>query len=136
MNKYALEFGDGLGFKVAYSNAITIDITDSIKIAWVSGQIAFDEENKIIGVGDITIQTEQCIKNIESTLKAVGGTLDDVVKVVIYVKEMENLKDIHRIRLKYFNEPYPTSTLIKVVDFVNSDALIEIEAEAVIELKK
>ena len=134
MNKNALDFGDAMGMEVAFSNIVTVDITDSIRMAWVSGQLAYNEGNQLVGKGNMASQTEQCIKNIESALKAVGGTLDDVVKVIVFVKDMKNLKDIHDIRLKYFKKPYATSTLVKVVDFVNSDALIEIQADAIINL--
>lgn len=136
MNKNVLEFGDAMGIEVAFSNIMTIDLTESARMAWVSGQIAFNEENEIVGHGNMATQTEQCIKNIESALKAVGGTLDDIVKVMIFVTDMTDLKDIHNIRLKYFNKPYPTSTLVKVAGFVNPNALIEIQADAVININK
>jgi enamine deaminase RidA (YjgF/YER057c/UK114 family) len=77
-------------------------------------------------------QTEQCMKNIERHLQALGGSLADVVQVTVFVKSMDDLAGIHEVRLKYFEEPYPTSTLVEVTEFVNSDALIEINAMAVL----
>lgn len=130
--KKSIPFGDKLGMKVAYSNAIAIDITDTKKMVWISGQLAFDENGNIVGENDISIQTEQCIKNIRALLEEFGGTLDDIVQVTVYVKDMSELSEIHKIRLKYFNEPYPTSTLVQITDFVNPTALIEIEASGVI----
>ena len=72
------------------------------------------------------------MKNIESALTKLGGSLDDVVQVTVFVKNMEGLKTIHDVRLRYFKEPYPTSTLVGVTEFVHPDALIEINAVAVV----
>lgn len=132
MNKQYIPFGDAMGMKVAFSDLVAVDITESVKMVWVSGQVAFDEKGDIIGKGDIGVQTEQCIKKIANALEKMGGTLDDVVKVTVFVKEMDRLEEIHKIRLKYFKEPYPASTLVQITDFVSPDILIEIEATAVI----
>lgn len=134
MNKITLPFGDSMGMEVAFSNLVSVDLTKDKRYVWISGQLPFDDDGNIVGKGSMALQVEQCIKNIESALKQVGGDLDDVVKVVVFVKEMKDLKEIHNVRLKYFNKPYPTSTLIQVTDFVNSDGLIEIQAEAICEI--
>jgi enamine deaminase RidA (YjgF/YER057c/UK114 family) len=134
MIKESVPFGDAMKMKVAFSDVIAIDIADTKKYIWVSGQLAFDERGDIVGRGDMSAQTEQCIKNIEAALAKIGGNLNDIVKVMIFVKDMTDLHKIHEVRLKHFNEPYPTSTLVKITDFVNPDALIEIQAEAVVEI--
>ena len=111
-------------------------MTDSARMVWVCGQVAFDEHGEIVGKGNIRIQTEQSIKNIASALKEVGGTLDDVVNLTVFVKEMDDLSEINKMRLKYFNKPYPTSTTVQISDFVLPDILIEIDAQAVISIKQ
>lgn len=133
MSKKALPFGNAMGMKVAFSNAVAVDISNTKKMVSVSGQLAIGEENKIVGVGSMRLQTEQCIKNIASALEAFGGTLDDIISVTVFVKNMSNLSDIHEVRLQYFKEPYPTSTLVQITEFVNSEALIEIEALAILD---
>jgi enamine deaminase RidA (YjgF/YER057c/UK114 family) len=132
MQKESIPFGRAMGMKVAFCNAISVDLSEVKRLIWVSGQIALDENGKLIGKGDIGTQTEQCIKNVETALKKLGGSLDDVVQVTVFVKEMRGLKTIHEVRLKYFKEPYPTSTLVEVKGFVNPDALIEINAVAAV----
>ncbi len=132
MQKESIPFGRAMGMKVAFCNAISVDLSEVKRLIWVSGQIALDENGKLIGKGDIGTQTEQCIKNVETALKKLGGSLDDVVQVTVFVKEMRGLKTIHEVRLKYFKEPYPTSTLVEVKGFVNPDALIEINALAAV----
>jgi len=132
MKKDSIPFGRTMGFKVAFCNALAIDLSPAKRMIWVSGQIAFDEQERLVGKGDIRVQTEQVLKNIQRALTKLGGTMDDVVQVTVFVKDMSGLRDIHDMRLKYFGEPYPTSTLVAVNGFVHPDALIEINAVAVI----
>ena len=132
IHKETIPFGGALGMKVAFSNAMEIDFSQAKRMIWISGQLAFDEREQLVGKDDMGAQTEQCIKNIESALKKLQGSLDDVVQVIVFVKEMSYLRTIHDVRLRYFKEPYPTSTLIEVKGFVHPDALIEINAVAVL----
>jgi enamine deaminase RidA (YjgF/YER057c/UK114 family) len=80
MQKESIPFGRAMGMKVAFCNAISVDLSEVKRLIWVSGQIALDENGKLIGKGDIGTQTEQCIKNVETALKKLGGSLDDVVQ--------------------------------------------------------
>ncbi len=132
MKMESIPFGDAMGMKVAFCNAMSVDLSDIKKFVWVSGQLAFDENRKLVGKDNIEEQIEQCIKNIENALKQLGGTLDDVVQVTVFVKEMTGLKGIHDVRLRYFKKPYPTSTLVEIKGFVDPDALIEINAVAAV----
>ena len=132
MKKESIPFGSAMGMKVAFCNAMAVDLSEIKRFIWVSGQLALDEHGKLVGKGNIEKQTEQCIKNIENALKKLGGSLEDVVQVTVFVNEMAGLKTIHEVRLRYFQEPYPTSTLVAVKGFVNPDALIEINALAAV----
>ncbi|NVL92764.1 MAG: RidA family protein [Desulfobacterales bacterium] len=132
MEKESVPFGVAMGMKVAFCNAISVHLSQVERLIWVSGQIALDQHGRLIGKGDIEAQTEQCIKNVEAALKKLGGSLDDVVGVTVFVKDISGLKTIHEVRLRYFKEPYPTSTLVEVKGFVNPDALIEISAMAAV----
>ena len=132
MQKESIPFGGAMGMKVAFGNAMAVDLSKAKRMIWVSGQIAFDENEKFVGKGDIRVQTEQCLKNIQAALKKLGGSMEDVIQVIVFVKSMSGLKDIHDIRLKYFKEPFPTSTLVQITGFVHPDALIEINAVAVL----
>ncbi|MCX5906741.1 MAG: RidA family protein [Deltaproteobacteria bacterium] len=132
MQKESIPFGRTMGMKVAFCNAIALDLKNIKRLIWVSGQIAYNEKEEFIGKGDIRTQTEQVLKNIQAHLQKLGGTMGDVVQVVVFVKDMTGLKEIHDARLQYFKEPYPTSTLVAVSGFVNPDALIEINALAAV----
>ena len=127
--------GDGqnaMGLPVAFCNALALEPAEVKRLIWVSGQLAFDEQNRLVGAGDVAAQTEQCLKNIQGCLERLGGSLDDVVQVNVYVRDMAGLSAIHEVRLRYFKPPYPTSTLVAVSGFVHPDALIEINAVAAV----
>ncbi len=126
----SIPFGDAMGMKVAFCNGLSIDLDQAKRVIWVSGQLPFDMDGRLVGKGDIEKQTDQCIKNIGNVLRNLGGTLDDVVQVTVFVKDMDDLKTIHEVRLRHFKEPYPTSTLVEVKGFVHPEALIEINAVA------
>ena len=123
---------NAMGMPVAFSNAVAFDLTDVKRLIYVAGQLALDENRQIVGKGDIGAQTEQVLKNIQGYLERLGGSLADVVQVTVFVKDMSGLREIHEARLRYFSEPYPTSTLVAVSGFVSPDALIEINAVAAV----
>ena len=77
-------------------------------------------------------QTRQVLGNIRDVLAAVGGTMDDVVKVTVFVTDVSEISIIHAVRREFFNEPYPASTLVEVARLIDPDWLIEIEGVAVI----
>jgi 2-iminobutanoate/2-iminopropanoate deaminase len=132
MQKESVPFSGDMGMTVAFCDALVVDLSHAKKMIWVSGQLATDEGGRILGKGDIRVQTEQCIRNIQRALRKLGGSLDDVVQVTVFVKDMKGLKHIHDVRLKYFSDPYPTSTLVEIEGFVHPDALIEINAVALL----
>ncbi|GAA2183115.1 hypothetical protein GCM10009785_25270 [Brooklawnia cerclae] len=132
MDKRSVPFGDAMGMEVAFSNAIEVPISPDTSLIWVAGQIAFDEAGHLVGVGDIAAQTEQAIANIRAILARFGGDLSDVTNVLVFVTTLEGLAEVHRVRLAHFSEPFPASTLVQVGALVHPDALIEIQAQAVV----
>jgi len=101
-------------------------------LVFVSGQIAKNANDEVVGKGDIRAQTRQCIENLKAVLEAGGATLGNVVKVTVFVTDMEHLKAVHEVRAEYFKEKYPASTLVEVSRLTDQDCMIEIEAIAVI----
>jgi enamine deaminase RidA (YjgF/YER057c/UK114 family) len=121
-----------MGIDVAFCNALALDLSDVKHLVWVSGQLAFDQAGQLVGAGDLAAQTEQCLRNIQSYLERLGGTMADVVQVTVFVQEITDLAAIHAVRRRYFKPPYPTSTLVAVSGFVHPEALIEITAVAAV----
>jgi len=101
-------------------------------LIFASGQVARNVQGELVGMGDIKAQTRQCLENLQAVLQAAGATMNDVVKVTMFVTNMDHLMEIHEVRALYFQPPYPASTLIQVSRFTNKDFLIEVEAIAVV----
>jgi len=65
-------------------------------------------------------------------VEAAGGTMDDICRVDVYIRNIEHFPGIHKIRAEYFKEPLPASTIVEVTKMTSPDAPIEINAIAVI----
>ncbi len=98
----------------------------------ISGMTSSTPEVRVTGIGDIRAQTRQMLHNIQATLKYAGGTMADIVSVIVYTTSMTYLDAIHEVRSEFFKPPYPASTLVQVVALVVPDMLIEMSAAAVI----
>jgi enamine deaminase RidA (YjgF/YER057c/UK114 family) len=106
------------------------------KLVFLSGQVAWDEQQRIVGPGNLRLQSRQALKNVETAVVAAGGQLRDVVSMRIYILE-DQLAERRAITeaLKAFfpQEQAPATTWIGVRALANEEFLIEIEAIAVIE---
>lgn len=97
----------------------------------VSGTTSTDENGQIIGVGDTYHQAKQAIRNIESALKKLGSGLNDVVRTRIFLTNIGDWKEVGRAHDEFFDGIRPASTMIGVRSLVDSNMLVEIEAEAI-----
>ena len=86
-------------------------IEASGRIIFISGMTARDKSGAVIGVGDVAEQTEQVCKNIKSAIEAAGGTLDDICRLDVYLRNMEHFSKVHEVRGKYFNPPLKSNCL-------------------------
>ena len=107
-------------------------ITASGTMVFISGMTARTKDGTVAGIGDITAQTHQVCQNVQAAVQAAGGTLDDIVRVDVYVRNMEDFAAIHAVRRQYFTGIAPASTMVEVSKFVNKDYLIEMNAIAVL----
>jgi reactive intermediate/imine deaminase len=102
-------------------------------LLFISGMIARDPATgKIVGKGDIALQADFILQRMGEILKAAGGSYDDVVKTTDYVTTLEGYRGTAQIRRKYFTKGFPAATGVVVKSLVNPDALIEIDAIAVL----
>ena len=112
-----------------YSRAVQIGNTIE-----VSGTSA-SEDGKVIGIGDLTLQTEFIIKKIEYTLVGAGFSLKDVVRTRIFMTDISLWEEVAKVHLYLFEDVMPAFTLIEVSKLIDPDLLIEIEATAIKEDK-
>ncbi|ULQ57102.1 RidA family protein [Flavihumibacter rivuli] len=119
-----------------YSHTAEIDL-GNCKMVMISGQIALDNKGNLIGKGNLAEQTEQVFKNLKNIVQESGGTMDDIVRIGIYMIDVSQVQTMREIRSRFFNQQNPpTSTLVQVSKLVRDDLLIEIEATAIIPKKK
>ena len=102
------------------------------KLVFVSGLTAKNERGEIVGVGDVRAQTRQVCENLAAAMRAAGGSLADILRVDVYIRDMNGFKDIHEIRREYFGPNPPASTMVAVAGFTHPDMLIEINAIAAV----
>lgn len=100
------------------------------RLLHISGQVALDEEGRLVCPDDVSGQTEFVLENIRKILAHAGGTMDSVVSVTVFLTRMSDLSACHEVRRRYFKPPYPASTLVQVVSLVRPGLLVEINAVA------
>ena len=113
-----------------FSQATTIAARG--RLVFISGMTARRADGTVAGIGDIEAQTRQVCENIKAAVEQAGGSMDDICRVDVYVRNMEHFDKIHEVRREYFNAPAPASTMVEVSKMTSPDYLIEINAIAVI----
>jgi 2-iminobutanoate/2-iminopropanoate deaminase len=112
-----------------WSNTI---VTEPGRMVFIAGLVARDAAGKMVGVGDMAAQTRQTCENLKRAIEAAGGSLADLVRVDVYVSDISQFDAIHRVRREFFPVDPPVSTMVEISRFVSPDALIEINAIAVL----
>ena len=101
---------------------------------FISGMIARDPATgEVAGTGDIVAQADFIFRKIGEILEAAGGSFDDVVKTTDYVTTLERYNDTAAVRRKYFRNGFPAATGVVVKALVSPEALIEIDAIAILD---
>ena len=114
--------------KSIYHHYIRVDNPKSL--IFLSGQLARDADGKLVGAGDMAEQTRQCIRNMRTVLEAAGGTLEDIVSIVVYTTDVRHFKEIVAARTEFFVTKLPTSTIVEVNHLAEPGLLIEFQAIA------
>lgn len=104
-----------------YSHAV-----ESGDTVYFSGQTPIDSHTGKLVEGSIIEQTEQCFKNLFNVLEAAGLTPDDVIKVNVFLTNMENFSAMNQVYEMQFSSPYPARTTIGVAS-LPLGAQVEIE---------
>jgi reactive intermediate/imine deaminase len=113
-----------------FSHATMIEASG--RLVFISGMVAKRADGTLVGPGDIEAQTRQVCENVKAAIEEAGGTMDDICRVDVYVRNMEHFDKIHKVRREYFKEPAPASTMVEVTKFTSPDWLIEMNAIAVV----
>jgi enamine deaminase RidA (YjgF/YER057c/UK114 family) len=115
---------------VGYSQVARV--TEGV-LVFVAGQVALDKSGNVVGRGDFKAQVEQVFENLKAAVEAAGGSLNDIIKLNIYVLNLSGLPQFREVRDKYINPKNPpASTLVQVAGLFRPEFLIEVEAVAVV----
>lgn len=105
-------------------------------LLFLAGQDGADETETIVAPDDLVAQFEQVLENLQTVVREAGGTMDDIVKLNVFVADRDdyvaNLDPLGEVFADYFEE-YPTMALFEVSQFFKEDALIELEGMAVVD---
>lgn len=105
-------------------------------LVYIAGQVSSDASGKLIGEGNFEVQAEQVFKNLSLALEAAGATMDDVIKMNMYLVAEVSQDDVPKLRAirdRYVNTTKPpASTLVFVSRLARPGWLIEIEAIAAV----
>ena len=107
--------------------------TDAVKaggLLFVSGIVPIDVDGNLVGEGDVAEQARQVFRNMDLCLKAAGCGFADVVKVSHFLLDVDDRAKINPVRIEFFGDARPASTLVEVSALVVPGALLEIEAIA------
>jgi 2-iminobutanoate/2-iminopropanoate deaminase len=109
--------------------------TDAVRagaLLFVSGCISVDGEGRLVGGDDVVVQARQVFANIGAILEAGGATFADVVKVTVYLIDVEDRMLINPVREAVFGDVRPASTLVEVSALAIPGAKLEVEAVALV----
>lgn len=107
--------------------------TDAVRfgdLLFVSGIAPFDSDGEVVGEGDVVAQTRQVLQNLLNALRTVGADMSDVLKVTVFLTDVNDRAAINPVRQEFFGDSRPASTLVEVSALVDPRMLVEIEAVA------
>ncbi len=118
MNKFVVQTPDAPAAIGTYSQAVRVDHT-----VYLSGQIGLDP-NTMVMVEGIEAQIHRVFQNLRAVSVAAGGSLDDVVKLNIFLTDLAHFAKVNEIMATYFHHPYPARAAVGVASLPRN-ALVE-----------
>jgi 2-iminobutanoate/2-iminopropanoate deaminase len=109
--------------------------TDAVRagdLVFVSGIVAVDGEGQLVGGDDVVAQVLQVFENMGAVLAAAGCGFEDVVKVTVFLTDVDDRPKINRVRQEFFGETRPASTLVEVSRLAVEGAKVEVECVALV----
>ena len=103
------------------------------QLVLMTGQVAWDAEDRVVGLNDTAEQLDQCFRNTERILACLGGRLEDLVAITLYFTNRDDIPALQAVRAKWLSlETAPTSTLIQVPGLVIREFSVELVPTALI----
>ncbi|RVU85398.1 RidA family protein [Leucothrix sargassi] len=92
-----------------YSQAVTAGNT-----TYLSGQIPLNPETMKVETEDFAEQADQVFRNIQAVTEAAGGSLKDIVKLNIYLTDLDNFASVNEVMMRYFEQPFPARAALEI----------------------
>ncbi len=127
MKKQTIQAADAPQAIGTYSQAIRVSMGDTV---YLSGQIGLDPSTMQM-VGGIEAQIQQVFLNLKAITMASGGVLSDIVKLNVYLTDLDDFAMVNKIMASYFDQPYPARAAVGVV-VLPRGALVEMDAVMVL----
>lgn len=118
--------------KVAQTDGTWSQCTRKGNLLFISGQVALDAQDDVVGEGDFQAQARQALDNLVAMLEAAGGSLEDLMMITVFVTDMSNRPAFAKIRDAYFRQNPPASTMVEISRLVMDELLIEINGIGVL----
>jgi enamine deaminase RidA (YjgF/YER057c/UK114 family) len=100
---------------------------------YLRGQIGQDlDTRESVGIGDVVAQTEQAMANIAMLLEEAGSSLQDIVKIVVYLTDIRYREPVYQVMGRWLKGVFPVSTGIVVTALARPEWVVEIDATAVV----
>ena len=116
---------DAYGFSQAWK------IDGARSLIFVSGQASISADGVVMHPGNFRAQVRLTVENLQVVLKEAGATLDDIVKLGVYLMDMGNLPDYGAVQAEFFRGPMPAQTVVQINSLALPGMMIEVEAVAV-----
>ena len=100
-------------------------------LVFLSGQIPLDPATMEVVDGDFEARTRRVFDNLKAVTEAAGGSLNDIVKLTVYLTDLGNFATVNAVMEDYFDQPYPARAALGVASLPKD---VDVEAEAVLAL--
>lgn len=127
MKRQLISSGSPYEDRIEFSRAVRVGPYIAI-----GGTAPLDANGNTVGIGDMTMQTKQCLEIIKMALEKAGSSLNDVVRTRMLLTNIEDWKAAAEVRASYFKTIKPVDTIVQVSRFIDPDWLIEIEVDAIV----
>jgi 2-iminobutanoate/2-iminopropanoate deaminase len=98
------------------------------RILFVAGQVALDEEGRLVGRGDAATQARQVLTNLTRVIEGAGGSMANVARTTVYLTHLDDRGPVGNVRAEFFPAPAPANTLLVVASLAQPEFLVEIDA--------
>ena len=128
MTKKAIHTDDAPAAIGTYSQAIGVN-----NLVFLSGQIPLDPATMEVVAGDFEARARRVFDNLSAVAVAAGGTLDDVVKLTVFLTDLGNFATVNAVMEDYFHKPFPARAAVGVASLPKG---VDVEADAILALKR